>query len=69
VDQPISSLAEEDESDSLFVQLTSSLSMGEMFALIQGNFSAITGINQKLKTVLLKKMGGDDSAEKRKEVI
>lgn len=67
INQPISSLSDEEESDSLFVQLTSSLSLSEMLALMQGNLAAITGLHSKLRAVLLKKMeGGVDSQNNRK---
>jgi hypothetical protein len=69
INAPISSLVEEDDAESLFVQLTSSLSPFEMMALMQGNLSAIQGINQKLKTVLIKRMGGQDSQQKRKTLV
>jgi hypothetical protein len=45
MDQPISSLVEEEETGSLFVQLTSSLSLSEMLAVMQGNLAAIAGLN------------------------
>ena len=66
LDQPISSLvSDEEQPESLFVQLTSSLSLTEMLALMQGNLGAISGMSKKLKTVLLKKIELD-TAEKRK---
>jgi hypothetical protein len=36
---------------------------------MQGNLAAITGLSAKLKSVILKRMGGTDSADKRKELI
>ena len=53
---PISDLTESEgaEAESLFVQLTSQLSLVEILALMQGNFGAIQGLNMKLKNVLLK---------------
>jgi C4-type Zn-finger protein len=42
--------------------------MVELLALMQGNFGAIEGINRKFKQVLLKRMGGQDTEEKRKEL-
>jgi hypothetical protein len=43
------------------MQLTSQLSMTELLALMQGNFGAIQGMNNRMKTVLLKKMEGIDT--------
>jgi len=51
----------EGEPESLFMQLTSQLSLTELLAVMQGNFGAIQGMHRKLKTVLIKKMGGEDS--------
>lgn len=50
------------------MQLTSSLSLSEMLAVMQGNLGAITGLNQKLRTILLKKLGNEDSAQRRQQV-
>jgi hypothetical protein len=65
LERPIGELvpegSEEEEPDSLFMQLTSQLSMTELLALMQGNFGAIQGMNKRLKKVLLKKMGGKDT--------
>ena len=67
---PISSLVdeEEDETQSLFMQLTSSLSLAEMLAVMQGNLGAIQGLNQKLRNILLNKMDGVDTPDKRREL-
>jgi hypothetical protein len=67
---PISSLVdeEEDETQSLFMQLTSSLSLAEMLAVMQGNLGAIQGLNQKLRNILLSKMDGVDTPDKRREL-
>ena len=48
------------------MQLTSQLSLTELLALMQGNLGAITGMNQKLRNVVMKKMGDEDTPEKRR---
>lgn len=40
--------------------------MVELLALMQGNFGAIEGINRKFKHVLITRMGGQDTEERRK---
>ena len=37
--------------------------------MMQGNFGAVSGLHTKFKSVLIKKMGGQDTPEKRKELI
>ena len=76
MDRPINQIipdAEEEEgegSESLFMQLTSQLSLAEMLAIFQGNFGAVQGINKKFKNVLLdKRLKGDDTPAKRKQLI
>jgi len=51
------------------MQLTSQLSLTEMLAVMQGNFGAIQGVHRKLKTVLMKRMGGQDDPIKRKKLV
>lgn len=51
------------------MSLTSQLSLTELLALMQGNFGAVSGLHTKFKSVLIKKMGGQDTPEKRKELI
>lgn len=73
MDRPISQIipeAEEEEPESLFMQLTSQLSLAEMLAVFQGNFGAVQGMNRKFKKVLLdKKLKGEDTPAKRKQLI
>lgn len=67
LDQPISDLVcDEEAPESLFVQLTSALSLTDMLAIMQGNIGAIQGLGKKLQSVLIKKMGGSDTPDKRK---
>jgi hypothetical protein len=61
--------SEDEEPESLFMQLTSQLSLTELLALMQGNFGAVNGIHRKFKPILLKRMGGEDTPQKRKLLI
>lgn len=66
---PLSDLVEEEgEPPSLFLQLTSQLSLTELLAIMQGNFGAIEGMNRKLKDLLMKQMNQQDTAENRKKL-
>ena len=60
--------AEEDllESESIFVKLTSQLSISEMLAIFQGNLGAVQGLSRKLKNVLLDELDNEDTPEKRR---
>ena len=65
---PLSSLVDEEEKDegqSLFMQMTSQLSLSEMLAIFQGNLDVIQGLHPRLKALLIKKMGGVDTPDKR----
>lgn len=70
MDRPINQIipdAEEEAPESLFMQLTSQLSLSEMLAIFQGNFGAVQGMSRKFKKVLLdKKLKGEDTPAKRK---
>jgi len=55
LNEPLSSyVGEEGIPESIFLDLTSQLSLTEMLAIMQGNFDAIQGMNQKLKDALMK---------------
>lgn len=73
MDRPINQIipdSEGEEPESLFMQLTSQLSLAEMLAIFQGNFGAVQGINRKFKNVLLdKRLKKDDTPAKRKQLI
>ena len=40
-----------------------------MLALMQGNFGAISGLNSKMRKVLMQKMNQVDTAENRKRLV
>ena len=72
MDVPISEIVPDqqeggEESESLFMQMTSQLSLTEMLAVFQGNFGAVQGMTRKLKKVLLeKRLKGEDTSVSRK---
>ena len=75
MDVPISEIVPDqqeggEESESLFMQMTSQLSLTEMLAVFQGNFGAVQGMTRKLKKVLLeKRLKGEDTSVSRKQLI
>eukprot|EP00347_Sterkiella_histriomuscorum_P022410 403338593 len=69
LDQPIINYMDEsaeEQPESMFLQLTSQLSLQEMLAIMQSNFGALQGMYRKLKNVLIKNMNNQDTPENRK---